>query len=75
MTRQDREEMFAKDYLTASDISLLLGLDIQTAYAKIRDIRRKNDRLGIQGKIHIQDYIDYYNLDMSRYQTRDNYEG
>lgn len=75
MTRQDREEMFSKDYLTASDISLLLGVDIQTAYAKIRDIRRKNDRLGIQGKIHIQDYIDYYNLDMARYQLGGNYEG
>lgn len=74
MTRRDREEMFAKDYLNASDISLLLGVDIQTAYAKIRDIRRKNDRLGMQGKIHIQDYIDYYKLDMSRYQLGGNHE-
>ena len=74
MTRQDREEMFAKDYLDARDISLLLGVEIQTAYAKIRDIRRKNDRLGIQGKIHIQDYIDYYKLDMARYQWGGNNE-
>lgn len=31
----------------------------------IREIRRKNDRLGIQGKIHVQDYFDYYNIPMS----------
>ena len=67
MTKQEREEMFSKDYLTVSDISLLLGVDIQTAYAKIRDIRRRKDRLGIQGKIHVQDYIDYYELDVTRY--------
>lgn len=68
MTKQDREDIFSKDYLTANDISLLLGVDVQTAYAKIRDIRRKTDRLGIQGKIHVQDYIDYYHLDVTRYQ-------
>ena len=67
MTKQEREEMFSKDYLTVSDISLLLGVDIQTAYAKIRDIRRRKDRLGIQGKVHVQDYIDYYELDIARY--------
>ncbi len=68
MTRQEREEILMKDYLTAEDLMQLIGVDLSKAYTIIRDIRRKTDRLGIQGKVHIQDYIDYYQLDVTRYQ-------
>nr|DAH66726.1 MAG TPA: excisionase [Bacteriophage sp.] len=67
MTFQEREEIFAKDYLTADDIVKLLGVCQNRAYIIIRNIKRKTDRLGIQGKIHVQDYIDYYGVDASRY--------
>lgn len=67
MTLEERNEMFAKDYLTINDVQALLNMDYGSAAALIRQIRRKCDRLNIQGKIHVQDYIDYFKLDISRY--------
>lgn len=67
MTVKERNEMFAKDYLTINDVQALLNMDYGSAAALIRQIRRKTDRLNIQGKIHVQDYIDYFKLDISRY--------
>ena len=67
MTIAERNEMFAKDYLTIKDIRVLLKLDYSTASALIRQIRRKYDRLKKQGRIHVQDYIDYFGLDVARY--------
>ena len=67
MTYARREEIFSKDYLTIADIQELLGLSYQEAAKKIRDIKRRNDRLGIQGKLHVQDYLDYYELPVERY--------
>lgn len=67
MTLKEREQLFAKDYLTIKDIELLLGVSYSTAGEIVRNIRRKSDRLGIQGMVHVQDYIDYFNLDITRY--------
>ena len=63
-----REEIFSKDYLTIKDIQELLGLDYNSSAKLIRQIKFKYDRLGIQGKIHTEDYFDYFNiLDRQRY--------
>lgn len=67
MTYADREQIFSKDYLTIADIQRLLGLDYQEAAKTIRNIRRHTDRLGIRGKVHVQDYLDYYGLSSERY--------
>ncbi len=67
MTLEERQEIFAKDFLTIKDIELLLGVSYSTAGDIVRTIRRKSDRLGIQGMIHVQDYIDYFKLDITRY--------
>lgn len=67
MTNEQRAEMFAKDYLTIADVMVLLDLSYGDAAETIRNIRRKTDRLHRQGKIHVQDYIDYYGLDAARY--------
>ena len=67
MTLSEREQLFAKDYLTIKDVELLLGVSYGDAGKIIRSIRRKSDRLGIQGRVHVQDYIDYFNLDITRY--------
>lgn len=67
MTYEKREEMFSKDYLTIEDIEELLGVGYQVAARIIRNIRRKTDRLGTLGKIHVQDYLDYFNLKPDRY--------
>jgi len=72
MTYETRERIFAKEVLTISDISVLCGLSYQAAAALIRNIRRRCDRLGLEGKLHVQDYLDYFKLDGSseRYNGR-----
>jgi hypothetical protein len=68
MTFVKWEEMFAKDYLTIADMQDLLGMTYNDAAATIRDIKRslklseKGVRLDVQGKLHVQDYFDYYRI-------------
>ena len=53
MTYAEREAIFSKEY-------------ISTASTFLQTIKRRvGDRLGIRGKIHIQDYLDFFNLDGS----------
>lgn len=68
MNSVNREEIFSKDYLTIRDMEILLGTTYQVAARLIRQIKFKTDRLGLRGKIHIEDYFDYYNItDRQRY--------
>lgn len=72
MTYAKREEIFSKDYLTIADLQDLLGLEYQGAAKVIRTIKRELNmnpkyngqgvRLDMQGKIHVQDYLDYFNI-------------
>lgn len=62
MDSVSREEIFSKDYLTIRDIEVLLGTTYQVAARIIRQIKFKTDRLGLQGKIHIEDYFEYYHI-------------
>lgn len=74
MTIERRREIFAKDFLTVCEIEELLGVDYQTAARIVRNIRRISDRLGIRGKIHVQDYLDYYKIPPDRYYTVETFE-
>lgn len=67
MTYSEREQIFSKDYLTIADMQELLGLSYGDAARVIREIKRKSDRLGIKGKVHVQDYLDCYALPVDRY--------
>ena len=68
MSYIEREKIFSKDYLTIEDVQALLGLTYQMAARQIRNIKRRSDRLGIQGKIHTEDYFEYFNItDKQRY--------
>ncbi len=67
MTYAQREEIFSKEYLTIEDIQSLLGMGYQDAAKTIRNIKRRTDRLGIRGKIHVQDYFDYFHIPTDRY--------
>lgn len=67
MTYAEREEIFSKEYLTVEDIQNLLGMGYQDAAKTIRNIKRRTDRLGIRGKIHVQDYLDYFHILTDRY--------
>ena len=78
MTMQEREEIFAKDVLTIEDIQLLLVMKYQDAAKFIRTVKQALEmnpkyneqgvRLDIQGRLHVQDYLDYFKItDMNRY--------
>lgn len=73
MTYEMRERIFSKEVLTITDIMLLFGLSYQPAAQLVRNIRRKHDRLGLEGKLHVQDYLDYFNLNGNdkRYMKRE----
>lgn len=78
MTYARREEIFSKDYISIMDMQDLLGMGYDEAAKMIRDIKKaltlspkfkgQGVRLEIQGKLHVQDYLDYFNIvDASRY--------
>ncbi len=72
MSYIEREKIFSKDYLTIEDVQALLGLTYQMAARQIRNIKRRSDRLGIQGKIHTEDYFEYFKImDKQRYTKGD----
>lgn len=72
MTYEQREAIFSKEVMTIRDVQELMGQSYQQAAALIRQIKRKNDRLGVQGMLHVQDYLDYFGLDGGkRYEKRD----
>lgn len=68
MSYPEREQIFSKEYLTIKDLQQLLGLSYQIAAKLMRQIKFKFDRLGIQGKLHTEDYFEYYKItDKQRY--------
>lgn len=72
MTYADRELIFSKDYITTQELADLLGIAYTKASTLLQQIKRRTgDRLGIKGKLHIQDYLDYYHLngEQPRYYT------
>lgn len=63
ITYQQREEIFAKEALSIDDFMHLFGISKSAASEKMTQIKRKvGDRLGIKGKLHVQDYLDYFNI-------------
>lgn len=71
MTYQEREEIFSKEAISQTDMMKLMGVSQSTASLKMSEMKRVvGDRLGIQGKIHVQDYLDYFKIkgeDLERY--------
>lgn len=68
MTLAQRREMFAKDYLDLTDLTMLLGICYTRASEIVREIKfNTRDRLHTRGRIHVQDYLDYYHLDPKSY--------
>lgn len=67
-TYAQREQIFAKEYLDVNDFMCLFGISLPSAYKLIREVKRNSDRLKIQGRVHIQDYFEYFDIpDTSRY--------
>lgn len=67
-TYTQREQIFAKEYLDVNDFMRLFGISLPSAYKLIREVKRNSDRLKIQGRVHIQDYFEYFDIpETSRY--------
>ena len=71
---EERQEIFAKEYLSIKDVERLYDFNTQQASKFILAIKRKITvglnkglRLEMAGKIHIQDYLDYMGISSDRY--------
>ncbi len=62
MTPEMRASIFSKEVLTINDMAAVLSMTYGGAAKVIREIRRKYDRLGVEGRIHIMDYFDYFKI-------------
>lgn len=68
MTYTEREAIFSKEALDRNDIMVLFGVSPNEASKIMMTIKRKTgDRLGIKGRLHIQDYLDHFRLSHERY--------
>jgi hypothetical protein len=68
MTYARREEIFAKEAFTNQDLAEIFNISESMASIKAKEIKRKvGDRLGIQGRLHIQDYLDFIGVKEERY--------
>ena len=68
MTYEEREAIFSKEALDRNDIMILFGVSANEASKIITTIKRKTgDRLGIKGRLHVQDYLDHFHLNHERY--------
>ena len=72
MTYEQREQIFSKEAINLDDMMALLGVCRSEASIKIKQMKRQlgKDRLGTQGKIHVQDYIAWLKLEKDTYLDR-----
>ena len=63
MTYEEREAIFSKEALNNEDIMKLFGVcKTESTNIMMRIKRKTGDRLGVKGKLHVQDYLDYFNI-------------
>lgn len=68
MTYEEREAIFSKEALNNEDIMKLFGVcKTESTNIMMRIKRKTGDRLGVKGKLHVQDYLDYFNIKTDRY--------
>lgn len=69
MTFERREQIFSKDVITTSELQELMGYpNLPQASKKMGEIKRVvGDRLKEQGKLHIEDYLEFFNIKTDRY--------
>ena len=63
MTYEEREAIFAKEVLDLDDVMKLFDISRNEASRLMNAIRLKlGDRLGIKGKLHVEDYLLYFDI-------------
>lgn len=71
MTYEEREAIFSKEALSVADVQVLFGVCKSEATNIMNTIRRQTgDRLKIQGKIHIEDYLKHFGIEANRYSPK-----
>ena len=69
MTKIERDNIMSKDVMTGADIQKLQGCNASQASRIITDIKyvieKRGDkpRINQRGKLHTQDYLDFYRLE------------
>lgn len=67
MTYEEREAIFAKEALTNTDVCKLFDVKPPTATKYMKQWKRvAGDRLGMEGRIHVQDYLDFMQIQKER---------
>lgn len=75
MTYEEREAIFSKEALSVADVQALFGVCKSEATNIMNTIRRQTgDRLKVQGKIHIEDYLKHFGIEANRYTKRNRRE-
>ncbi len=78
MTYEERDEILSKEAISYKDLGKLLDICPSMACQKMKEIKRvQGDRLKIQGRLHIQDYLEYYEIpkeSMIRYRKIEKFE-
>lgn len=71
MTYEERDAIFSKEALSVADVQALFGVCKSEATNIMNTIRRQTgDRLKVQGKIHIEDYLKHFGIEANRYAKR-----
>ena len=71
MTYEEREAIFSKEALNNEDIQKLFGVCRTEATNIMMQIKRKTgDRLGIKGRLHIEDYLKHFGIEANRYSPK-----
>ncbi len=71
MNPERRAEIFSKDALTIDDLMELLELSYPMAAQVMRNIKRRHDRLQVKGRLHVQDYMEYFGMSSNRCAPKD----
>ena len=69
MTYARREEIFSKDVITVAELQEIMNFTNRAkASQKLNEIKRVvGDRLGVEGKLHLEDYFEFFNIKTERY--------
>lgn len=69
MTYARREEIFSKDVITVAELQEIMNFTNRAkASQKLNEIKRVvGDRLGVEGKLHLEDYFEFFKIKTDRY--------
>lgn len=63
MTYERREEILSKEVITTQEVAELMGINVCQASTIVQQIKRRTgDRIGIKGRLHVQDYLDFFGI-------------